>query len=232
MLHIAGHNKFPLRSSSRLSSPFIPNLTQFLLSSFLPCFFFFFLTKFISPFLLLFSIFLYISIFKNVIFLLIYTFFSSFFTSFSHLFICYILICWFMRKYTYICWIHTDVINKDARRKTSITIIYLPLTLLQGFERVVQGLHVRGSWRSNVNGNILTPLLWPPHCVFLVLLILGSTPSGFPRAPSVGCGFPFHIWSLAVWNSTGNCFLDSNSTELNNNSTPTRSPTGSLKSNV
>ena len=54
----------------------------------------------------------------------------------------------------------------------------------------------------------------------------------FPRAPSVGCGFPYHIWSLAVWNSTGNCFLDSNSTELNNNSTPTRSPTGSLKSNV
>ena len=58
-----------------------------------------------------------------------------------------------------------------------------------------------------------------------------QTPSGFPRAPSVRCGFPFHIWSLALWNSTGNCFLDSNSTELNNNSMPTRSPTGSLKSN-
>ena len=27
----------------------------------------------------------------------------------------------------------------------------------------------------------------------------------FPRAPSVGCGLPYHIWSLAVWNSTGNC---------------------------
>ena len=35
----------------------------------------------------------------------------------------------------------------------------LPLTLLQGFERVVQGLHVRGSWRPNINCNILTPLL-------------------------------------------------------------------------
>ena len=55
---------------------------------------------------------------------------------------------------------------------------------------------------------------------------------GFPRAPSVRCGFPYHIWSLAVWNSTGNYFLDSKSTELNNNSMPTRSPTGSLKSNV
>ena len=141
--------------------------------------------------------------------------------------------------YTYICWIHTDAINKDAvtktqegrRRKTSLQ-KYIPLTLLQVFERVVQGLHVRGSWRLNINCNILTPLLWPPRCVFLVLLMLGSTPLGLPRAPLVGCGFPYHIWSLAVWNSTGNRFLDSNSTELNNNSMPTWSPTGSLKSNV
>ena len=27
---------------------------------------------------------------------------------------------------------------------------------------------------------------------------------GFPRAPSVGCGFPYHISSPTVWNSTGN----------------------------
>ena len=68
--------------------------------------------------------------------------------------------------YTYIYWMHTDVINKDAvtktqegrRRKTSLQ-KYIPLTLLQGFERVVQGLHVRGSWRSNINCNILTLLL-------------------------------------------------------------------------
>ena len=81
--------------------------------------------------------------------------------------------------------------------------------------------------------HILTPLLWPSRCVFLVLLILGSTLSGvFRGPPSVGCGFPYHIWSLAVWNSTGNCFGTPNSTELNNNSTPTRSPTGSLKSDV
>ena len=113
----------------------------------------------------------------------------------------------------------------------------------------------------------------------------------FPRAPLVGCGLPYHIWSLlsgillatasevsevplgrvwpslphlvsnslgvcwqlhrgfsecplsrvwpslphlvsTVWKSAGNCFGTPNSTELNNNSTPTRSPTGSLKSNV
>ena len=130
---------------------------------------------------------------------------------------------------------HNDAIITDAvtktqegrRRKTSLQ-KYIPLTLLQGFERVVQGLHGRGSWRSNINCNILTPLLWPPRCVFLVLLMLGSTPLGFPRAPSVGCGFPYHIWSLAVWNSTGNCSGSSNSTQLYNCSTPTRS----LKSNV
>ena len=144
--------------------------------------------------------------------------------------------------------------------------------------------------------HILTPLLWPSRCVFLVLLdaqpeVLGSTPSGlfrgpprsgvafpttsghyclefdwqllrgFPRFLSVGCGLPYHISSLTLWESAGNCigcfrepprsgvaFLttsglyclefywqllwDPNSTELNNNSTPTRSPTGSLNSNV
>ena len=122
--------------------------------------------------------------------------------------------------------------RSNKRRMKDFFNNILPLALLQGFERVVQGLRVRGCWRPNINCNILTPLLWPSRCVFLVLLMLGSTPSVFPRAPSLGCGFPYHIWSLAVWNSTGNCFMDSNSTELNNNSTPTRSPTGSLKSNV
>ena len=96
----------------------------------------------------------------------------------------------------------------------------------------------------------MTPLLWPSRCVFIVLLMLGSTPSGLLRAPSVGCGLPYHIWSLLsgtllatasgvsevplgrVWpslphlvsNSLGVCWQllwDPNSTELNNNSTPT-----------
>ena len=40
--------------------------------------------------------------------------------------------------------------TNKGRRKTSLE-IYLPLTLLQGFERVVQGLHVRGCWRPNIN---------------------------------------------------------------------------------
>ena len=124
---------------------------------------------------------------------------------------------------------------KKGRRKTSLQ-LYLPLTLLQGFERVVQGLHVRGCWRPNINFIFWPHCYDPSRCVFLVLLMLGSTPSGFsggplgrvwpsirhlvsrclefywqlhrgfPRSPSVGCGFLYHIWSLAVWNSAGNCF--------------------------
>ena len=130
-------------------------------------------------------------------------------------------------------------------RKTSLT-KYLPFTLLQGFERVVQGLHLRESWWSN-----MTVIFWP-HCYdrhvvsflfswcstgglgltagcWLSLLHLISifsgpqTPSGYPRAPSVGCGFPYHTSSPTVWNSPGNCLGSSNSTNLYNCSTPTRS---------
>ena len=117
----------------------------------------------------------------------------------SHLHIC-----------TYICRIiHSDTTIKTQegrRRKTSLT-TYLPLNLLQELERVVQGFACERMLETEHKLHILTPLLWLSRCVFLVLLMLGSTPSGgFPRTPSVGCGFPYHIWSLGVWNSTGNCF--------------------------
>ena len=42
------------------------------------------------------------------------------------------------------------------------------------------GFTVRGSWRPNINCNILTPLLWPSRCVFLVLLMLNRRPRGSP----------------------------------------------------
>ena len=35
--------------------------------------------------------------------------------------------------------------SNKRRRKTSLQ-VYLPLTLLQGFERLIHGLRVRGSW--------------------------------------------------------------------------------------
>ena len=91
---------------------------------------------------------------------------------------------------------HQRQTHEGKRRKASLT--YLPLTLFVrfAFERVLETEHKL---------HILTPLLWPSRCVFLVLLdVLGSLYRGFPRAPSVGCGLPYHIWSLTVWNSTGN----------------------------
>ena len=105
---------------------------------------------------------------------------------------CYILICWFMQKYTFICWIHTDAINKDAGRKTQEAFFnnILPLTLLQGFERVVQGLHVRGSWRSNI-----TAIFWP-HCYdchvvsFLFSWCWGPLHRGSRGPPRLGVAFP------------------------------------------
>ena len=80
--------------------------------------------------------------------------------------------------------------------------------------------------------HILTPLLWPSRCVFIVLLMLGSTPSGLSEGPPwSGVAFPTTsgLYCLEVY---WQLLWDPNSTELNNNSTPTRSPTGSLKSNV
>ena len=173
--------------------------------------------------------------------------------------------------------------RKKRHKKTSLE-KYSPLTLLQGFERLACERMLEIEHKLH----ILTPLLWPSRCVFIVLLMLGSTPSGlsegplalvwlslphlvsnplgvcwqllrgfsecplgrvwpslphlvsrcldfnwqlhrgFPRSPSVGCGLPYHISSLTLWESAGNCSRAPNSTELNNNSTPTRSPTGSL----
>ena len=146
--------------------------------------------------------------------------------------------------------------RKKRRKKTSLT-IFLPLTLLQGFERVVQGLRVRGNWRPNINCNILTPLLWPSRCVFLVLL---GCPTGGLGAHSAGCWLSlWHLISIfsgpltpsgvsddplgRVWLSLPHLVSNSlefyyqlllrlDSTQLYNNSTPTRSLTGSLKSNV
>ena len=60
------------------------------------------------------------------------------------------------------CCILTDaMIKTDARRKASLT-KYMYLSLYcKGSKRVVWGLRVTGSWRSNRNCDILTPLLWP-----------------------------------------------------------------------
>ena len=74
--------------------------------------------------------------------------------------ICYILICRNTHIYTHLPYHNDSIIETDARRKRQEDFFnnILPLTLLQGFERVVQGLHVRGCWRPNINF-----IFWP-HC--------------------------------------------------------------------
>ena len=122
--------------------------------------------------------------------------------------------------------------TNKGRKKTSLE-KYSPLTLLQGFERVVHGFACERMLETEHKLHILTPLLWPSRCVFLVLLMLGSTPLGLSEGP-LGRVWPSlpHLVSNFFLGVCWQLLWDPNSTELNNNSTPTRSPTGSLKSNV
>ena len=55
--------------------------------------------------------------------------------------------------YTHLPYHNDSIIETDARRKRQEDFFnnIFPLTLLQGFERVVQGLHVRGCWTPNIN---------------------------------------------------------------------------------
>ena len=52
---------------------------------------------------------------------------------------------------------HNDTIIKT--QEDFFKKIYVPLTLFVTFERVTQGLRVRGRWRPNRNYNSLTPTL-------------------------------------------------------------------------
>ena len=89
---------------------------------------------------------------------------------------------------------------QEGRHKKTSLEKYSPLTLLQGFER----LACERMLETEHKLHILTPLLWPSRCV-LFSWCWGPLHRGFPRAPSVGCGFSYHIWSQAVWKSAGNC---------------------------
>ena len=151
--------------------------------------------------------------------------------------------------HTYIYWIHTDAMITDARIKDARRKTQEWRTHEDFFWKIFTSHFIarvrKGCWRvacervleTEHKLHILTPLLWPSRCVFLVLLdaqreVLASTPSGLFRGPPRS-----GVSSLPhpVSKSLGVCWQllwDPNSTELNNNSTPTRSPTGSLKSNV
>ena len=145
---------------------------------------------------------------------------------------------------------HNDTIIK--MQEDFFNKIYVPLTLLQGFKKVTQGLRVRGSWRPNRNFNILTPTLMAVNVVFFVHLMLNWRPwgplcwvmafftasyqqllwspgsIGVPEGPFGRMWFYVHLVPLPL-----QLYCNSNSTasvltELYNSSTPTRS----LKSHV
>ena len=125
-------------------------------------------------------------------------------------------------------------VRENAWRKTQEDFVnnILPRILLQEFERGYSNFACERVLETEHKLHILTPLLWPSRCVFIVLLMLGSTLSGLSEGP---LGLVWPSLPHFVSNPLGVCWQllwDPNSTELNNNSTPTRSPTGSLKSNV
>ena len=159
----------------------------------------------------------------------------------------------FMQKYTYICWIHTDAMNNRCW-KTSLTIFTSHF-----IARFWKGLLKVCVWEGT--GDRTELKYFDPHsygrqrCVFLILLMLNWRPWGplcwglaffttsyqhllwTPthqglKAPSAWCGFPYHISSITPSPALTQLAWDSNSTELYNSSTPTRSPTRSLKSHV
>ena len=91
--------------------------------------------------------------------------------------------------------------------------------LLRGFPRspsVGCGLpyHIwsllSGSLLATASGVSEVPLgrVWPSllHLVSNPLGVCWQLHRGFPRYPSVGCGLPYHISSLTLWESAGNCF--------------------------
>ena len=115
--------------------------------------------------------------------------------------ICYIVICWFMQKYTYICWIHTDAIiiktlddkvarTNDARKEDAGRLLYKIFyltSLFVSFERVVPSLRVRGSWGLNITEIFWSPILWPSA------LCLSRSPWLLNRST----GFPYYFSSTS-----------------------------------
>ena len=124
--------------------------------------------------------------------------------------------------------------NKGRRKENAGRLLYKYFTshFIARFEKGYSKFACERVLETEHKLHILTPLLWPSRCVFIVLLMLESTPSGLSEGP---LGLVWPSLPHLVSNPLGVCWQllwDPNSTELNNNSTPTRSPTGSLKSNV
>ena len=98
---------------------------------------------------------------------------------------CWIVIFWFMQQHN-----DTTIKTQEGRRKKTSLQLYLPLTLFVRFERVVQGLHVRGCWRLNINF-----IFWPPLLMTVTLCLSCSL-----RCSTRGLGV--HCWMLAFFTAS------------------------------
>ena len=103
---------------------------------------------------------------------------------------CYIVICWFMQKYTYICWIHTDAMN-NRRIKISLQ-KYLPLTLLQGFEKGYSRFACERELETEQKLQYFDPKLM---AVNVVSLSFSWCSTGGPGSTLLGDGFFYCILS-------------------------------------
>ena len=113
---------------------------------------------------------------------------------------------------------HAGITDAMIKTQEDFCIKYLPLSLLQGFEKVVCGFTVRGSWRPNI-----TEIFWPQsygrqRCVFLVLQ--GCSTRAL-ESTLQGAGFPYYFSSTPVSNSTRLYCLLINSSALYYLQTPT-----------
>ena len=178
---------------------------------------------------------------------------------------CYILICLFMQKYTYICWMNTDPMIKtqeDFFNKifTSHFIARVWKGLLRVFvwegagdrtETAIFWAQTYGRHRCLSRSLMLNRRQWGPLCWVLAFftasyqqLLWSPNSIGVPEGPLgwVWLYLPHLVYLRPISNSTHlagtptvcNSTGHSNSvlTELYNSSTPTWSPTRSLKSYV
>ena len=83
------------------------------------------------------------------------------------------------------------------------TEIFWPPTLM-----AVNVVSFSFSWCSTGGPGVHSAVCWLSLQHLISNFSCPQTPSGFPRAPSAGCGFPYHIWSITPsptvwnWNST------------------------------
>ena len=93
---------------------------------------------------------------------------------------CYIVICWSMQNiHIYTGYIQTQ----EGKCRKDIFNNILPLYLFVRVRKGCSRFACERMLETEHKLHILTPLLWTSRCVFLVLLMLGSTPSGVSEGP-------------------------------------------------